>query len=347
MRVRRRPGWSMVHLSVLLLLVGAADAGEELVSRFSMTPEPARAAIGTDTLVTWTITDVLPSGALVDVVLTQDDVDRFIPRWQQEAETGNAHVAMGPVRSAPSRSLRLADDECLAYPIEVILPGWQILLGDAQVAPGTYRITWLSGAGLRSTAASFTVDAPVAATPASRLRQMQHRPLSYGLEAAFLPGPVVRTTEDLSVRITRIAQEHDRPEVWRSAVVEWTRLPDQPGAATRIYSPIQAGLAKVEARQPGPASPPAARDLRIPVADAVRDPISGTVVPGLYRLRLAMAWSETIASPTRPDHPMNVLYSIRSPGQLVRILAPGEEPPPTCPICGTVRSGNGPEQRRP
>ena len=63
----------VVHLGVLLL-VAVVAAGEEFAPQISMVPTPSRAAIGSDALVTWTISDTLPSGALVDVAPSRAEV---------------------------------------------------------------------------------------------------------------------------------------------------------------------------------------------------------------------------------------------------------------------------------
>jgi hypothetical protein len=351
MHHRRRPfpARRVAHLGALMLLAVVIVGGEQDSARINMVPTPSRSAIGSDALVTWTISDTLPSGALVDVALTQDDVDRFVPWWDRVdlSESTTFHADnMGPMRSGNPRSLRLADDHLLTYPIEVLLAGWQNVSGG--VRPGTYRIFWWSGHSIRSAPTTFTVDPPIVGTlgaPAISLWQDVYSPQSYGMDATFLPDPLVRTTDDLTVRVTRIGQEYDRAEIWRSAVVEWTRLPDHPDAPTRIYSPIQAGVVAAASRAPGPAVRPASRELHFPVANALRDPIAGAVVSGLYRIRLAMAWNETVTSPAQPDTTFR--YSIRSRGQVVRLLAPGEEPPTTCPVCGAVRSSDSAPAQRP
>ena len=86
-------------LSLLQVLPGAVNDAP-----FSLVPKPDRAAIGSVALITWTISDRLPSGALVDVVIMQDDIDRLLPRWYR---SGTLDLpTMGPMRSGISRSLR-------------------------------------------------------------------------------------------------------------------------------------------------------------------------------------------------------------------------------------------------
>ena len=313
---------------------------------------PDSIAFNSQGLTTWTLNGIYPSGELVDVVLTQDHIDQMSADWWQVEPTAAQVVRISDteseirdlgMRSASpaSRAIRLVDDHVLSFPIEVIMPGGNLLAQGRKTYPGPYRVTWKLGWGITTTPSILTFVNPSSPTePVMLPAGPRLSRIPYGMDATFSP-VVVRREDDLVATVNRIGAEYDRADVWRSAMVEWTRLPEQPEATTVVFSPLQAGTAAVEARgkDTTPAAP-SVRAVRFPVARALQDPRTGKLAPGLYRVRLAMAWDDTVKPIVPNQESVSVRYSIHSLGQVIRLLAPDEQPPSTCAVCGAspVRS---------
>ena len=340
---------ALIVMAVLLVprQVVAAEDGTVI----SIQCEPTALVFGSATLSTWTLSSTQPSGALVDVVLTQDHIDQMSPSWWQMEPTPaqvtklfDTESVINDVRMSnsrvPSRSSHLADDDVLAFPIEVIQPGGRFLANGRREYPGAYQVTWALGWGISTSAITLTfATGPGTLAMSKVMPERPHSvPLSSALDASFRPA-VVRAGDDLIATVKRISADCDRPEIWRSAVLEWTRLPERSGALTTVYSPIQAGTAVMEERtkEAVPPSSPG-QEIRFSVTKAMSDPRTGKLLPGMYRIRLAMAWDDTVVSSNATQAPIHTRYRIHSRAQTVRVLAPGEAAPERCPFCDAPRN---------
>lgn len=299
---------------------------------------PAAVAIGSDTLTTWTFQETAAAGRLVDAVLTQEYIDAMTVSWSLAVDPDHPEAFDSAYHSAASRAIRVEDDHVLSYPIEVIQPGWRLIDSQRPMTPGTYQLFWRFGWLARSSDVTVTLTAPAGDPPRQPPVLLRHQLIPYGMDATFTSPAVLAPDGDLIVRVTRIGQDYDHAGVWRSACIEWTRLPAKPGAPTTVFSPFQAGLGHPEPLSAEPATASTLpKEVRFRVADAMRDPRTKEIVPGTYRIRLALAWITTPAAsdPLQQPSPPAV-SSIRSLHQTIRILAPGEAPPATCSLCGQL-----------
>ena len=128
------------------------------------------------------------------------------------------------------------------------------------------------------------------------------------------------TAEDLVFSVTRLDPACDRPEAWASASIEWIRLPMLDGEPTVIYSPFRAGVRRAQAGADAAQPSVLPRQLRFPVQDALRDPRSGSLLPGNYVVRLAMAF----LSPKLEGRQEMLLA--RSRHWTIQVHAPGQPP---------------------
>lgn len=327
---RRAVAMRLVILAGLAATVlGAVEGSAEQVTIRCSTD---RLAIGSGDLTTWTLIDDPAAYRPEDIVLTQDHLDRMRLCWAPVGEDGRSPTDGGVRPVVAPRKLRMIDDQVLRYPIEIILPGWASLAGPSAPGPGTVLMWWHLGGGWGTSPVSMTLVAPAEPSVTAPIAMPVSAPIAYGLDASFDPLEVVALSGELRVRVTRIAASYDRPEVWRSAVIEWTRLPDGAKELTTVYSPFQAGVKIVEPLTTADAvATPMPHDLRFRVSEALRDPRTGVATPGRYRIRLAMGWKSIVPeeSSTRPQ-----LVTIRSLPQTIRVLAHDEPLLPHCPICG-------------
>lgn len=346
---------AFLHAPLALLLVvvipGSMVAADlDILREVTARCVPDRLVIGSDNLTTWTLIDDPWAHRPEDIVLTQDHLDRMRVCWAPVPTDGKV-IGDGGLRQSPlPRRQQLSDDQVLTYPVEVILPGWRALAGPSAPPPGRVLLWWRLGSTWLTSKVTVTLALADAGAVVPIPTAPTWQPIPYGLDAAFgshaahanhTEQETVSLDGELVASVTRIAAAYDRPEVWRSAVIEWTRLPDQPGALTTVYSPLQAGMKIPEQLTTGNvAANTLPREVRFPVSEALRDPRTGAVAPGRYRIRLAMAWNESSAA--NPGEP-STLSTIRSPAQTVRVLAKHDPAPARCPICGAVSDGRNPE----
>lgn len=276
------------------LLLSAAEADPanppEIISkgaRLDARCETPRLTIGTPGFQVWTIAGAtnldgaaLPiSWNLLDVAWVTyhgHDPDKFFPSG---------------ARHDPER------DEILQPPVRLVLPGWNALVHPSgQLKPGSYACL-LRVQGIYSPLSTIELLPPpdgVTPVPALTHAQVANVTRARWLDARILAEDSVGPGDSLGAELLNIPQYDPRVPLgtmWRGAVIEWVRLPKRPGEATLVWSPIQAGVSIPVARETGPQpEPPLASlpKLDIPVATALRDPLTGTVEPGLYKIRLAV-----------------------------------------------------------
>jgi hypothetical protein len=230
-------------------------------------------------------------------------------------------------QSSAQRRLPLAQDHVLAFPIEVILPGWRMFFRSSpKPFPCEVDYWWSFGDLTRSKRAKVTLVLP--AIPPDSLPVLEPAPLIKQLPGgstipitATMESQVVRSTEeDLIFSVVRLDPACDRPEAWACASVEWIRLPMLGGEPTVVYSHFRAGVRRPQAGV-GEAQPSVLpRQLKYSVSEALRDPRSGALLPGAYVVRLAMAF----LSPTPEGRPEMLLA--RSRHWTIQVHAPGQLP---------------------
>jgi hypothetical protein len=308
-------------------------AVERVADEITVRCDVDRLAIGAGGVTTWTLLDDPSDYRPEDIVLTQDHIDRMRPCWAPAGDDGRTPLESGARPVVPTRQVRMHDDAVLDYPVEIILPGWAALAEPAAPTPGGLLVWWRLGGGWHTSAVALTLTTSSASPATAPVPVPLVAPIAYALDATFDPQEAVALSGDLVARVTRIAVRYDRPEIWRSAVIEWTRLPNGAKTPTTVYSPFQAGVKGVEPLTTVAAVAAVAttlpHDVRFRVSEALRDPRTGMTPPGRYRIRLAMGWQA--ADPESSAHP--VLVTIRSLPQIIRVLAEGEPMPPRCPIC--------------
>jgi hypothetical protein len=299
---------------------------------------PTSVVKGSDTLVTWTLREEMPSGKLTEALLTQSQVDAMTFSWSLVADPDHPERFGGRSTSGHARTIRSQDDVFLTYPVEVILPGWRLLDGVQPALPGKYRVWWSIGPAVRTTEVLWTVDEqPAGSAPLPPGQELPYVCIPYGLDVASAPATAIAPDGELLAKVTRMPPEYDHPAVWRSAVIEWTRLPTSPGGVTTVFSPIQTGRVRPETLAAGPGDGvPHPRDLRFQVSRDLRDPRTDSVVPGTYRVRVAMTWAVQETSVDDPGRTTLRQYSIRSQPWTVRVLKDGEPVPAPCPVCGAI-----------
>ena len=109
--------------------------------------------------------------------------------------------------------------------------------------------------------------------------------------------------------------------LWKQTVIEWARLPTRPGEPTMIFSPIIAGLVSIPVTTGASENPTPVVNLperTFQVAEALKDPLTGKLVPGDYWIRVATAWSSTHANSSGDVY--TKLTIACSPNRLLTVL---------------------------
>ncbi len=335
-----RMRWCLMLATALLVDWCPAAAGEAAPALREAAPlvvhcSPDPIVLGVTALTTWTISPrPTYDGSPADVILSRDHVDRMV--FGMMTEVTLAGESDGFSRTRERRVLPVAQDQILTLPVEVILPGWRMFASGARKPFAGKLECWWDIGELATTAKTplalvappLPATLPGSADPPPRIRQAIQE-----LDGVLVSTGAVTTADDLIVHLTHVPVEYAQPEAWASAAIEWTRLPTRAGDATVVFSPFRAGLRQLVG--PGGAVaevPMMPSDLHFPVSQALQDPRTGLVPPGIYSVRLAMVRR---AVPVGGDTSgAQILILAHTAHRFIQVLARDEQALPLCPTCG-------------
>jgi hypothetical protein len=331
---------ALLFLSLTIAPLSAADDSSTVIIPTSC--EPAHINVGADALTYWTFSEQTPSGKLVEAVLTQGMVDTLNINWLASVSPTSLPSdgqIYGHILSPPSRYVKTEDDFLLSYPLTVILPSRKMFNINSPILQGEYSVWIRFSSYIQSKQVTLHVMAldDVNSREVDGSQYYSQVRLPYGIDAIFQPEEIITANEQLISTVTRMPLEHDRPEVWKNAVLEWTRLPKKKGESTVVFSPFQAMTVLPEIltaeRRPVKSD---YRPISFKVKEALRDPIVGKVIPGIYKIRLAMAWKKSDNPQEGLKRTQGTTYIISSQHQTIEVLEEGAVPPARCPVCGKL-----------
>ncbi|MBA3936194.1 MAG: hypothetical protein H0X38_01945 [Planctomycetes bacterium] len=337
-----RMRWCLMVATAMLVGWRPAAAGEAAPAQVPREAPPLAVrcipdpiVLGVTALTTWSII-ARPSydGSPGDVILSRDHVDRMV--FGMMTEVTLAGESDGFSRTRERRVLPVAEDQILTMPVEVIMPGWRMFASGARKPfAGMLECWWDIGelATTAKTPLALVAPPPPASLPGAADPPPRVRQAFQGLDGGLVSTPALTTADDLIFHLTRVPDEYAQPEAWASGAIEWTRLPTRAGGATVVFSPFRAGLRQLAGPGGVAAALPALPcDLHFPVAQALQDPRTGLVPPGIYSVRLAMV-RRTVPVGGDTSGPL-ILVLAHTPHRFVQILARDEQPVPLCPACG-------------
>ncbi len=190
------------------------------------------------------------------------------------------------------------DGFVLPLPVEVVLPGWW----------GYVRMDGGPLAGRHDCELRLTSDLLAPSVPIDLIAPEDGWPrkveapswLGYTSSSLFWRvkidcGHVLRPDDAITVSLQAVPQGSGArvlSTLWDGAQLEWTRLPSRAGEASRVFSPFQAEMAPSSAIADGAETleagvDPGLKARSFTVSDALKDPLDGRLVPGVYRIRIA------------------------------------------------------------